>query len=109
MNIFNFVSLIGGLAFFLCGMEIMGDGLKKLSGSKLKDLLGKLTDSPLKAVALGTVVTAIIQSSSATTVMVVGFVNSGIIQLGQAVGVIMGCQYRHDGDILADQHDWNPG
>ena len=90
MNIFNFVSLIGGLAFFLCGMEIMGDGLKKLSGSKLKDLLGKLTDSPLKAVALGTVVTAIIQSSSATTVMVVGFVNSGIIQLGQAVGVIMG-------------------
>lgn len=90
MTIFNIVTLLGGLALFLYGMNVMGDGLKKLSGGKLETILQKLTSSPLKGVALGMVVTAIIQSSSATTVMVVGFVNSGIMELTQAVGVIMG-------------------
>lgn len=90
MTIFNIVTLFGGLALFLYGMNVMGDGLKKLSGGKLETILQKLTSSPLKGVALGLAVTAVIQSSSATTVMVVGFVNSGIMELTQAVGVIMG-------------------
>jgi phosphate:Na+ symporter len=90
MTIFNIVTLLGGLALFLYGMNVMGDGLKKLSGGKLETILQKLTSSPLRGVGLGLVVTAIIQSSSATTVMVVGFVNSGIMELTQAVGVIMG-------------------
>lgn len=90
MDIFGVLSMIGGLALFLYGMEIMGDGLEKLSGGRLERLLEKLTSSPLKAVGLGCIVTALIQSSSATTVMVVGFVNSGIMKLQQAVGIIMG-------------------
>ena len=90
MDIFQIFALLGGLALFLCGMEMMGDALKKLSGSKLETILEKLTSHPLKGVLLGLGVTAVIQSSSATTVMVVGFVNSGIMQLEQAVGVIMG-------------------
>ncbi|MDF2844886.1 MAG: hypothetical protein K0R00_3312, partial [Herbinix sp.] len=80
----------GGLALFLYGMNLMGNGLESSSGGKLEKLLEKLTSNPLKAVLLGTGVTAIIQSSSATTVMVVGFVNSGIMKLTQAVGIIMG-------------------
>lgn len=90
MTIFNILTLLGGLALFLYGMNVMGDGLKNLSGGKLEMILQKLTSSPVKGVLLGMAVTAIIQSSSATTVMVVGFVNSGIMQLTQAVGVIMG-------------------
>lgn len=90
MNIFGFITMIGGLALFLYGMYIMGDGLAKTSGSKLEVILEKFTSTPLKAVALGAAVTAVIQSSSATTVMVVGFVNSGIMKLTQAVGIIMG-------------------
>ena len=89
-DIFNVFSMIGGLALFLYGMDIMGKGLEKLSGGRLEHLLEKLTSNRLKAVALGALVTAVIQSSSATTVMVVGFVNSGIMKLGQAVGIIMG-------------------
>ena len=89
-DIFNVFSMIGGLALFLYGMDIMGKGLEKLSGGRLERLLEKLTSNRLKAVALGALVTAVIQSSSATTVMVVGFVNSGIMKLGQAVGIIMG-------------------
>ncbi len=80
----------GGLGLFLYGMNLMGDGLQKSAGNKLKRLLGYLTNNRLMAVLVGTVVTGIIQSSSATTVMVVGFVNAGIMNLGQAVGVIMG-------------------
>lgn len=87
---FNALTLIGGLAFFLYGMHVMGDGLTKLSGGRLERILERLTDSRLKAVLLGAGVTAVIQSSSATTVTVVGFVNSGIMKLGQAIGVIMG-------------------
>ena len=90
MDIFGVFSMIGGLALFLYGMDIMGKGLEKLSGGRLERLLEKLTSNRLKAVALGALVTAVIQSSSATTVMVVGFVNSGIMKLGQAIGIIMG-------------------
>ncbi len=90
MDIFGFLSLIGGLALFLYGMNVMGGGLEKLSGGKLERLLEKLTSNPLKAVLLGAGVTAVIQSSSATTVMLVGFVNSGIMKLSQAIGIIMG-------------------
>lgn len=90
MNIFMILSLIGGLALFLYGMQMMGDGLKKASGGKLEMILEKLTSNKVMAVLLGAGVTAIIQSSSATTVMVVGFVNSEIMSLSRAVGVILG-------------------
>lgn len=90
MDFFNLLTMLGGLALFLYGMSLMGDGLAKLSGGKLENILAKLTDNPLKAVLLGAGVTAVIQSSSATTVMVVGFVNSGIMKLHQVVGIIMG-------------------
>lgn len=90
MDFFSVLSMIGGLALFLYGMHVMGDGLSKVSGGKMEKILESLTSNPLKAVGLGALVTAVIQSSSATTVMVVGFVNSGIMKLSQAVGVIMG-------------------
>lgn len=90
MTFFDFLSLIGGLALFLYGMEVLGDGLSKVTGGKLEKLLEKLTSNPIKAVLLGAGVTAVIQSSSATTVMVVGLVNSSMINLNQAVGIIMG-------------------
>lgn len=90
MDFFNVLSLFGGLAFFLFGMKYMGDGLAKLTGGRMERTLERLTSGRIRAVALGAGVTAVIQSSSATTVMVVGFVNSGIMKLGQAVGVIFG-------------------
>ena len=90
MDLFSILTLIGGLALFLYGMNAMGDGLAKVSGGKMETILENLTSNPIKAVLLGAGVTAVIQSSSATTVMVVGFVNSGIMKLSQAVGVIMG-------------------
>lgn len=90
MSIFDLLSLLCGLALFLYGMEVMGDALKKSAGSSLKTILGKMTSNPVKGFLLGLGVTAVIQSSSATTVMVVGFVNSGTMTLLQAVGVIMG-------------------
>lgn len=90
MDIFAVLTLIGGLALFLFGMNVMGDSLVKVSGGKLDRILERLTSNRLKGVLLGLGVTAVIQSSSATTVMVVGFVNSGIMKLTQAVGVIMG-------------------
>lgn len=90
MDIFGFLTMLGGLALFLYGMEMLGDGLKKTSGGKLEMILEKLTSNKIKAVLLGAGVTAVIQSSSATTVMVVGFVNSGIMKLSNAVGVILG-------------------
>ncbi len=90
MSFMNVATLFGGLAFFLFGMSTMGDALEKSAGNQLKTILGKLTSNKFKGFLLGLIVTAIIQSSSATTVMVVGFVNSGIMQLTQAVGVIMG-------------------
>ena len=90
MTIFNVFSLLGGLALFLFGMDIMGKALEKQAGGKLQKILSKLTDNPIKGFFLGLGVTAVIQSSSATTVMVVGFVNSGIMELHQAIGIIMG-------------------
>ncbi|MDE6751731.1 MAG: Na/Pi cotransporter family protein [Eubacterium sp.] len=90
MDIFSIISLLGGIALFLYGMSFMGDQLEKLSGGKLEQILEKMTDRTYKGVLLGAVVTAVIQSSSAVTVMVVGFVNSGIMQLSRAIGVIMG-------------------
>ncbi len=90
MDIFSIVAMAGGLALFLFGMEFMGSNLSRASGGKMEQILEKLTGNPLKAVALGAAVTAVIQSSSATTVMVVGFVNSGIMRLSQATGIIMG-------------------
>ena len=90
MDIFGVLTMIGGLALFLYGMNIMGDGLGKVSGGRLEKILETLTSNPIKAVLLGAGVTAVIQSSSATTVMVVGFVNSGIMKLSQAIGIIMG-------------------
>lgn len=90
MDIFSLLNLIGGLALFLYGMNIMGNGLSKMAGGKLESILERLTSRRIFAVLLGAGVTAIIQSSSATTVMIVGFVNSGIMHLSQAVGVIMG-------------------
>ncbi len=90
MSIFNVFTLLGGLALFLYGMNVMGNALEKQAGNRLNSILEKLTASPLKGFLLGLIVTAIIQSSSATTVMVVGFVNSGIMRLNQAIGIIMG-------------------
>ena len=90
MDFFGILKMVGGLALFLYGMDLMGEGLAKASGGKMEKMLESLTSNTLKAVALGAIVTAVIQSSSATTVIVVGFVNSGIMKLGQAVGVIMG-------------------
>ena len=90
MGIFEIFALIGGLALFLYGMDLMGDSLKKLAGGKLESILARLTSNRFKGFLLGFIVTAIIQSSSATTVMLVGFVNSGIMRLGQTISIIMG-------------------
>lgn len=86
----DIISLLGGIALFLYGMSIMGDNLKKVAGNKLEVILYRLSSTPLKGVLLGTGVTAVIQSSSATSVMVVGFVNSGMMKVRQAIGIIMG-------------------
>ena len=90
MSLANTISLLGGLGFFLFGMTLLGEGLKRVAGSKLEIILARLTSTTLRGVLLGTLVTAVIQSSSATTVMVVGFVNSGLMQLTNAIGIIMG-------------------
>ena len=91
MEIFSMIlSLLSGVALFLFGMSLMGDGLKMVAGNKLEAFLYRMTNTPLKGVALGTAVTSVIQSSSATTVMVIGFVNSGMMKLKQAIGIIMG-------------------
>lgn len=90
MKITDIISLLGGLALFLYGMQMMSTGLEAAAGNRMKQILEKLTSNRLLGVIVGAGITAIIQSSSATTVMVVGFVNSGIMQLSQAVGVIMG-------------------
>ena len=90
MTIFDFLTMLGGLALFLFGMNVMGEGLERAAGNQLKTILEKLTSSPIRGFFLGLAVTAVIQSSSATTVMVVGFVSSGVMTLYQAVGIIMG-------------------
>lgn len=90
MSVSNIISLLGGVALFLFGMTLMGEGLKKVAGNKMELVLYRLSSTPLKGVFLGTAVTAIIQSSSATSVMVVGFVNSGMMKMEQAVAIIEG-------------------
>ncbi|MDD5919095.1 MAG: Na/Pi cotransporter family protein [bacterium] len=90
MDLFGVLTLFGGIALFLYGMRVMGEGIEKRAGKQMRIILEKLTANPLKSIFLGAAVTAIIQSSAATTVMVVGFVNSGIMKLSQATGVIMG-------------------
>lgn len=90
MGITSILSLLSGVALFLFGMSLMGDGLKRVAGNKLEPILYRLTNTPIKGILLGAGVTAIIQSSSATTVMVVGFVNSGMMKVSQAIGIIMG-------------------
>ena len=90
MSILNFVELFGGLAFFLYGMTLMSASLEKMTGGKLEKMLKKATDAPWKGFLVGTIITIAIQSSSATTVMLVGFVNSGIMELHQTISVIMG-------------------
>lgn len=90
MTIFNILTLIGGLALFLLGMNTMGSSLEKISGGKLEGILERMTNTRIKGVLLGMVVTALIQSSGAVTVMVVGFVNSGIMELSQVIGIVMG-------------------
>ena len=110
MSVFDILTMIGGLALFLYGMEVMGNGLSKASGGRMERILEKMTDNIFKAVLLGAGVTAVIQSSSATTVMVVGFVNSGIMKLSQAVyRCYYGCQYRYNRDIMASESDWYSG
>lgn len=90
MSVLNIISLLGGLALFLFGMSTMSSGLEKTAGGRLEKILQKMTDRPIKALLLGIAITATIQSSSAVTVMLVGLVNSGIMQIGQTVGIIMG-------------------
>ncbi len=90
MSVSDVISLLGGVAMFLFGMALMGEALKRVAGNKLELILWRLSNTPIKGVLLGTGVTAVVQSSSATTVMVVGFVNSGMMTVRQAVGVIMG-------------------
>ena len=90
MDFFSILTMLGGLALFLYGMHVLGEGLSKASGGRMEQILERLTSGRLRAVFLGAVVTAVIQSSSATTVMVVGFVNSGIMKLSSAIGIIMG-------------------
>lgn len=90
MYILKIISLLGGLALFLFGMDVMGKALERLAGGKLQTVLAKMSSTVIRGLLLGIAVTAVIQSSSATTVMVVGFVNSGIMTLQQAIGVIMG-------------------
>ena len=88
--IFTLMEVAGGLGLFLFGMKLMGEGLENAAGDKLKSILEKVTKNPISAVLVGAFVTMVIQSSSATTVMVVGFVNAGLMNLAQAAGVIMG-------------------
>lgn len=90
MDIFSIFSLLGGLAFFLYGMHVLSAGLEKMVGGKLESILRSMTSNPWKGLALGAVITIAIQSSSAMTVMLVGLVNSGIMELSQTVSVIMG-------------------
>ena len=90
MTIFNVFTLMGGIAMFLYGMDLMGKALEQTAGSKLQGILSTMTSSPIRALLLGVAVTAVIQSSGATTVMAVGFVNSGLMELHRAIGVIMG-------------------
>ena len=90
MDVFNLISILGGLAMFLYGMRMMGDGLKESSSGTLKKAMEKLTNTPVKAFLMGLVMTAVIQSSTATIVITSGLVGAGIISLGQSLGIVIG-------------------
>ena len=90
MDLVDAITLLGGVALFLFGMALMGDALKLVAGNRLEVILYRLSGTPVKGILLGTGVTAVIQSSSATSVMVVGFVNSGMMKMKQAISIIMG-------------------
>ena len=92
MTIFNFISLFGGLALFLYGMQLMGDGLKKGSSGALKAAMEKVTNNPLVGFLLGLAVTAVIQSSTATIVLTSGLVGAGVLTLHQSIGIILGAK-----------------
>lgn len=106
MSIFNVLTLIGGIALFLYGMELMGEGLTKTAGGKLEGILERLTNTVIKGVLLGAGVTAVIQASAATTVMVVGFVNSGIMNLNRRRNH-NGSKYRNNDYFMDSQLVWN--
>ena len=108
MDFFSVLALLGGLAIFLYGMNLMGDGLAKVAGGKLERILETLTSSPIRAVLLGMGVTAVIQSSSATTVMVVGFVKLGNHETFPGSGNYHGCKYRYHSNILDLKSYRNP-
>ena len=96
MTFFDVLSLVGGIALFLYGMDVLGKSLEKAAGSQLKSILSKLTNSTIKGLLLGVAVTAVIQSSAATTVMVVGFVNAGTYAAGAGCRRYYGCKHRND-------------
>ena len=110
MDIFGILTMVGGLALFLFGMNAMGQGLEKLSGSRLERILEKMTSNPFKAIMLGALVTAVIQSSSATTVMAVSrFCKLGYYEAVAGYRCYYGCQYRYYYDIVAVVTDRNTG
>ena len=109
MNINQVISLFGGLALFLFGMRVMGDGLQRAAGPKLKNILSLMTRNRLIAMLTGLCVTAVIQSSGATTVMVVGFVNAQMLTLAQAVGVIIGANIGTTATSLILSIKFDPG
>ena len=93
MNIFDIITLFGGLAMFLFGMRMMGDGLKESSSGALRHVMEKVTDTPVKAFLLGLIMTAVIQSSSAVSIMSMGFVGTGLIRLHQALYIVLGSMF----------------
>ena len=107
MDLFDVLTMVRGLALFLYGMSLLGDGLSKASGGRMEKNPEKLTSNPIKAVLFGAGVTAVIQSSSATTVMVVGFVNSGIMKLSTGSGNYHGSEYWYDGYVMDLKPDRN--
>lgn len=103
-GLFDFLKLIGSLGVFLYGMKLMSEALQKVAGERMRHILSAMTSNRVKGVVTGMLITAIIQSSSATTVMVVSFVNAGLLNLMESIGVIMGLKCRDNGDGLADFH-----
>lgn len=101
----DFLSLIGAVGLFLYGMKIMSEGLQKVAGDRMRNILSAMTKNRFAGLFTGVFITALIQSSSASTVMVVSFVNAGLMSLADSMAVIMGCQRRYDRDIM-DYHDF---
>jgi len=105
-SFFEFLVMVGSLGLFLYGMKMMSESLQKVAGSKMRSILSAMTANRFFGVLTGFLVTAVVQSSSATTVMVVGFVNAGLISLTQSIGLIYGSQYRNNGNSMDYQYSW---